>query len=322
MDKDAVISTVLPEKYRPQKLDDIILPSRLHKKFEDIITSKEIPNMLFYSSCPGVGKTTTAKVLANACGYEYEYINNSLHRGIDLLRNKISRFATNLPPVFNGDTKQYKRLVILDEFDGTTRDFQDAMRAFTEQYHDTCRFICCCNYLNKIIDPLKSRLELINFNFHDIKTKRELVPQIGIRLKKILDNENIGYASLDIIMDLVNKSYPDIRSMIKLINDSRSQYGMLSNEILTTGTVNKEFYDLLLTKKFTKARKYILDNNINYTDIYGLIMENLLNNNRVTDKSVRGELYTILATYSYQSVMAPNKELMFNGCMMEMFRIL
>ena len=42
------------EKYRPQTIDDCILPENIKKTFSDFLNKGEIPNMLL-SGPPGVG---------------------------------------------------------------------------------------------------------------------------------------------------------------------------------------------------------------------------------------------------------------------------
>ena len=50
------------EKYRPNKLDDVILPNELKATFKQFIEQQNIPNLLLSGSA-GVGKTTVAKAM-------------------------------------------------------------------------------------------------------------------------------------------------------------------------------------------------------------------------------------------------------------------
>ena len=52
------------EKYRPQTIEDTILPEQLKETFKDFVEIGEIPNLLLCGSA-GVGKTTIAKALCN-----------------------------------------------------------------------------------------------------------------------------------------------------------------------------------------------------------------------------------------------------------------
>ena len=58
------------EKYRPQQIDECILPDHIKKTFQDFVDQGEIPNMLL-SGPPGIGKTTVAKALCKQLGVDY-----------------------------------------------------------------------------------------------------------------------------------------------------------------------------------------------------------------------------------------------------------
>ena len=50
------------EKYRPNRLEDCILPDELKNTFQQFINQQNIPNLLLSGSA-GVGKTTVAKAM-------------------------------------------------------------------------------------------------------------------------------------------------------------------------------------------------------------------------------------------------------------------
>ena len=64
------------EKYRPQTIEECILPENIKKTFQDFLSQGEIPNMLL-SGPPGIGKTTVAKALCKELGVDYYVINGS-----------------------------------------------------------------------------------------------------------------------------------------------------------------------------------------------------------------------------------------------------
>lgn len=137
----AIKSGLWVEMFRPKTVKDIVLPKEFAKYFNEIVKSGDLPNLLLCSPTPGTGKTTIAKALVHDLGAEYIYINASSENSIDIIRNQIAEFAQTMS--FSGGQK----VVILDEADGLTPQFQRALRAFIEEYQASCRFILTCNYL-------------------------------------------------------------------------------------------------------------------------------------------------------------------------------
>jgi len=188
------------EKYRPDKFEDLILANKsLIVKYLD--KPKTMPSFIFYSARPGTGKTSTAKIIIKALGCDALLINSSDERGIDTIRDKIKLFSRSL----STDTN-IKRCIFLDEADGLTKQAQDSLRNLMEAYSDNCFFIFSCNDINKIIEPLRSRCNEINFE-HPNKA------DIVARLCQIIDNEKLEVEDLE-VEKLVDTFYPDIRSMI------------------------------------------------------------------------------------------------------------
>ena len=133
------------EKYRPQLIQDCILPNSIKKTFEDIVNGGELHNMLLTGTA-GTGKTTIAKALCYELGLDYLMINGSEESGIDTLRTKIKQFASSVS--LSGGYK----VVILDEADYLNpQSTQPALRAFMEEFSSNCRFILTCNFKNRII---------------------------------------------------------------------------------------------------------------------------------------------------------------------------
>ena len=133
------------EKYRPQKIDDCVLPESLKETFRQYIAQGELPNFLFTGTA-GVGKTTVAKALCNEIGAEYMMINGSEESGIDTLRTKIKGFASTI------SLTDSKKVVILDEADyRNANSTQPALRGAIEEFSNNCRFIITCNYKSRIL---------------------------------------------------------------------------------------------------------------------------------------------------------------------------
>ena len=149
------------EKYRPQKLEDIVGQKQIVTRLQKYVGETSMPNLMFTGPA-GVGKTTTALALVKTILGDY-WRNNFLElnasdaRGIDTVRNDIKDFC-RLKPV-----GAPFRIVFLDEVDNMTKDAQHALRREMEMYTKTASFILSCNYSSKIIDPIQSRCAIFRF---------------------------------------------------------------------------------------------------------------------------------------------------------------
>jgi len=98
------------EKYRPQTIEDTILPQQLKDTFQEFVNQGNIPNLLLTGSA-GCGKTTVARAMLEQLGCDYIIINGSMNGNIDTLRNEIMQFASSVS-LMGG-----RKYVILDEAD-------------------------------------------------------------------------------------------------------------------------------------------------------------------------------------------------------------
>jgi len=109
------------EKYRPQTVEDCILPERLKEVFQQYVKQKEIPNLLLAGGA-GVGKTTIAKAMCNEVGCDFMILNGSDENGVDTIRVKIKNYASSIS--LSGGRK----VIILDEADYLTPTAQAILR--------------------------------------------------------------------------------------------------------------------------------------------------------------------------------------------------
>lgn len=302
-------SDMFIEKFRPPTLSAVILPDHYRTLFNKIVEEKTIPNMLFYSITPGVGKTSVAKALANDCDYDYRYINTSLNGKIDMLREEIEMFAS--VKSFMGK----KKLIILDEIDGATSDaLQKALRGAMEEFHDKCRFILTANYISKIIEPLQSRCQVINFNFSSKIISNKLKPKMVKRLNAIIKKENIECVD-GIVEKLVDAYYPDMRKMLNLIQEYSKSYDIINDDIFSYQDIDNKLCDYILAKNFKNARQLIVDKDYRYEELYSYIFKNVIPK---MDPSVKGSAYITLEHYMNNSYHSINQEITFVACLVSL----
>jgi DNA polymerase III delta prime subunit len=296
------------EKYRPQKIEDCILPKRLKDTFQEMVLQGELVNMMFTGPA-GVGKTTVAKALCHELDLDYLMINGSEDGNIDTLRGKIKQFASTVS--LHGGQK----VVILDEADYLNpQSTQPALRGFIEEFSSNCRFILTCNFKNRIIDPLHSRCSIYEFVEHGQEISW-LCNDFLKRLQWILNQEKITYET-EILAELIMKYSPDWR---RVINECQ-RYGIgghIDTGILVTLSVEsvKELMTELKAKNFKKMRRWVSDNmDIEATKIFRMIYDNMYKN--VQPSSIP-QLVLILADYSYKDSFVADHELNVVACMTE-----
>ena len=108
------------EKYRPQRLDDVVGQDDIVARLSSYVERDDLPNLLFAGPA-GVGKTTAAHAIAHQIyGDDWQEnfleLNASDERGIDVVRDRIKNFARSS---FGGHDY---RIIFLDEADSLTSD--------------------------------------------------------------------------------------------------------------------------------------------------------------------------------------------------------
>ena len=101
--------SVFYERYKPQCVNDLVLPEPIKSAFNQYVQSQKLPHLGLFSSTPGSGKSSTAHSIIKDLGGEAMWINASMEKGIDTLRGKIGRFASQTS--FDGRIK----VVVMDE---------------------------------------------------------------------------------------------------------------------------------------------------------------------------------------------------------------
>lgn len=292
------------EAYRPQKIDDCILPETQKTIFKEMVRNKDIPNMLLCGG-PGMGKTTIAKALVNEMGLDLMFINASLESGIDVLRTKIMNFASTVS--FSGGVK----IVILDEADYTNpQSFQPALRGFIEEFSNNCRFIFTCNYKNRIIPPLHSRCTVVEFKIEKSE-KPKLMQEFFNRIRHILKNENIKYDG-KVIAAVITKYFPDYRRVLNELQ-RYSVSGNIDEGILANvHELNMaELKTSLVEKDWNRMRKWVvanLDNDSStiFRKIYDVLLPEV---NEVP------HLVLLLADYQYKASFVVDQEINMVACL-------
>lgn len=311
-----IVSNIWCEKYRPKRVKDMVLPKdfmTFFKKLVDENAEDGIPNILLSSPTPGTGKTSIAKAIVADLEADYIYINASSENSIDVLRNQIAGFATTMS--FNGSRK----IVILDEADGLTPQFQKALRAFIEEFDKTCRFILTCNNIGKIIDPLRQGRTMV-FDFDMGKYKEELIPKICARVKGILQHEGVEFTD-EAVQKVVEKTFPSIRKAIAFCQQYVKIHGKLDENAVPKDN------DVELVKIFcggpkpnvTGTMAYMENEGLSPTEVFHILWKTFV----PSDKCINKRQATLtIGDYEAQSMISADPPLQVECCLLRLLEFI
>ena len=295
------------EKYRPQTVDDCILPDRLKQPFQEYVNQKQIPNLLLAGGA-GVGKTTIAKAMCNEIGCDFMVINGSDESGIDTFRTKIKNYASSMS--LTGGRK----VIIIDEADYLNpNSTQPALRNAIEEFASNCSFIFTCNYKNRIIEPLHSRCAVIDFGLKNGE-KAKMASAFFKRIQSILQSEKID-ADEKVLAELIKKHFPDFRRVLNELQ-RYSQFGKIDTGILVqiADISVDELSKHIIAKDFGAIRKWVASHEIDNTTLFRTLYDTL--SDTLKPSSVP-QAVIILADYQYKAAFVADQEINTVACLTE-----
>jgi len=249
------------EKYRPKTLDEVVGQDEIVERLKAYVKHKNVPHLMFAGPA-GTGKTTCALALTKELFGEtwkqnFNELNASDERGINIIRGKIKDFARTAPM-----GKAGFKIIFLDEADSLTSDAQAALRRTIEKYSHICRFILSVNYSSKVIEPIQSRCTV--FRFSPIRED-----DIKKYMRKIAQKEKLEITQ-DGLETLIFISKGDMRKAINVLQVGASISKKITAQLLyeTSATAKpedvKNLINTALTGKFMVARNQLYDLLIKY----------------------------------------------------------
>lgn len=294
------------EKYRPQTIDDIILPETYKDIFRGYITNNEIPNLLLTSNNPGLGKTSIAKILVKETNADMLFLNGNLDTGVDIMRSRVIDFCSS------ASLDDSPRIVFIDEFENLSQNSLSSIKSTLESFSNIT-FIFTANYINKIPEPVRNRM--IHFDFDEIyfKNKSEIGKLILKRLMYILENEGVNYDKND-LPKIIKAYYPSTRGMIQVLQRFSNNQKLEINDTLKEGAnIFNLLTDTLKEKDFKEMRK-LINNVIDCGGFYEYFFKNL----DILEDNSKPEAILILARYQDMDNSARDKTITLGACCVEL----
>jgi DNA polymerase III delta prime subunit len=200
---DSVINQLFTERFRPKDLENLIVPPRIKNE----LSRGLIQNLLLYGS-PGTGKTSTMFILSK--DHPTLLINARAEANIELVRTKVSNFCATMS--LEGGKEKLK-CVLIDEFDGASPAFFDAVKVPIEKFANTTRFIACTNFIQKIPEAVQDRFNCISYDAINTDEENYLIDEYKKRVTLILNATKITYTD-EILNKFIYNDFPSLRAMM------------------------------------------------------------------------------------------------------------
>jgi DNA polymerase III delta prime subunit len=215
-------------KFQPVLFKDFEIDNEIVEMLSTLVELDNL-NILFIGDI-GSGKTALLHAIIREYYSEFtpkEYENNILHinnlkeQGINYYRNDVKIFCQTCSSI-----KNKKKIVVLDDIDLINEQSQQVFRNCIDKYSHNVHFISSCCNIQKVIESLQSR-------FNIIKIKPMQRTNLYKIMNKIKESENIVIekAAEDFILNICNNT-------AKILINYMEKFKLL-NQPITLDLANK-----------------------------------------------------------------------------------
>jgi DNA polymerase III delta prime subunit len=250
------------EKYQPFYFKDFDINQEVIQILKDFIKINNL-NILLVGNITS-GKTSILNAIVREYYYniplkDYEnnvlYINNLKEQGIHYYRTEVKTFCQTRSNIQNK-----KKIIVLDDIDLINEQSQQVFRNCIDKYSNNVHFISSCSNIQKVIENLQSR-----FNIIKIKSmKKENINNI-IQKIKIKENIQIDKESEEFIINISNNTIKNIINYMekfKILDEPITIENAMQLCCNISFTIFEKYTNYLLDKKLNEAIRVLYE--INY----------------------------------------------------------
>ncbi len=217
--------TVLARRFRPQAFNDVVGQEHVSRALQNAIRAGRVAHAYMFTGARGVGKTSTARILAKAlncpnavdgvpCNHcdicdgisagndvDVLEIDGASNRGIDDIRSLRANVGVR-------SMRTQFKVYIIDEVHMLTKEAFNALLKTLEEPPPNVKFVFCTTEPNKVPDTILSRCQ--RFDFSSINDK-----SIGDRLREIAGAEGfeVSEDALELVARRARGSMRDSQSL-------------------------------------------------------------------------------------------------------------
>ncbi|MCX5703650.1 MAG: DNA polymerase III subunit gamma/tau [Candidatus Omnitrophica bacterium] len=237
--------TVFALKWRPRDFDEIIGQNHIVLTLKNAIQKNRLAHAYLFAGPRGVGKTSTARILAKA-SLDVIEIDGASNRGIDEIR--LLRENVKFAPV-SGNFKVY----IIDEVHMLTTEAFNALLKTLEEPPEFVKFIFATTQPHKVLSTILSRCQRFDF-------RRISMLEITAQLERIVTAEKIGVDKevLFAIAKSSDGSLRDAESVLDQLISFSQQKVSLKDVVSVLGLIEQEALFEITEKIIQKDAKATL----------------------------------------------------------------
>lgn len=287
---------VTARKWRPQKFDEVVGQEHITTTLKNAIRNNRVAHAYLFAGPRGVGKTTTARILAkvlnclnpqdgepcNECEMCKDFLNSQTLDIIEIdgaSNRRIEEIRTLRESVKYAPTKGKYKIYIIDEVHMLTTESFNALLKTLEEPPEHTLFIFATTDVHKVPLTIISRCQRFDFRRIELNTIKKL-------LKNIADAEGIEIDDTALTI-IAKKADGALRDAQSLFDQAISFSGNKVDSTLLSkmfNLIDEEIYfeisDAILDKNYKSAfeiSQKIYDNGWNYIDFLNGLNEHFRN---------------------------------------------